>query len=308
MTTLIKGGSLVYGSGIKREDILLSGGVIAEIRESIPEREGMQVVDASSFYVLPGFIASVKAGDEDIAIQSGITTQIKECSIERLKEQFETKSFVTDGQADFVYQVSLSNLSKESLEWLGRRSVKVISLGQFPIHWRDLIPRLQRLGFIFHLESPDRSLLNEVPLPFIVPYSKMKSTIRKRTILHITPAEKLIWQKKMSQLDPYVIESYWFDGFPCPTPSSWKSTDEWMMLVKTMAQIPAKLFGVYPRKGSLALGADADLLFFSKDRQSTHAQGMIPSKVLVRGVTHDGENPALIGRFLPANQTYAFSF
>jgi|GEM_PF-4874786 len=309
MTILIKGGSLVYGSGIKREDILLSDGVIKEIRENISEQEGIQVVDANSFYVLPGFIGSVKVGDEEKAIQSGITTQIKDCSLEGIMERFETESLMTGGQADFVYRVCLSKLTKESLEWLGRRSVKVISLEQFPKSWLDWVPKLQRLGFILHLDSPIRSLLAEVPLPILVPYGKMKSTVRKRTILRITSAEQAIWRKKMNDLDPYIIQSYWFDGFPGPSPiTSFNDPFYWMMLVKTMAQTPAKLFGVYPCKGSLGIGADADLLFFSKDHHRANIEGVFPEKVLVGGRLYEGGNSAVIGRYLRANQTYAFSF
>lgn len=48
--------------------------------------------------------------------------------------------------------------------------------------------------------------------------------------------------------------------------------------VELIASNPAKLFGLYPRKGSLSVGADADLVLFDPDRRVTLRQAAMHSR------------------------------
>jgi dihydropyrimidinase len=90
-------------------------------------------------------------------------------------------------------------------------------------------------------------------------------------------------------------------------------------MVDLLATQPAKLFGLYPRKGTVAVGADADLVVFDPERRetisaSTHHSRCdynlyectkvvgAPELVLLRGtvLVEDGELVATpgIGRFV----------
>jgi dihydropyrimidinase len=101
------------------------------------------------------------------------------------------------------------------------------------------------------------------------------------------------------------------------------SLNRWVQLVSTA---PAKLFGLWPRKGTLAVGADADVVVWDPERKVTLSQKTMhmrvdynpyegrqtvggPSQVLSRGrlvidddkfVGHKGH-----GRFLRRGQTLA---
>ncbi|HEX9967889.1 MAG TPA: amidohydrolase family protein, partial [Solirubrobacterales bacterium] len=91
-------------------------------------------------------------------------------------------------------------------------------------------------------------------------------------------------------------------------------------MVELLATNPAKLLGLHPRKGTLAVGADADLVIFDPEREVTlSAAGLhsrsdhtiyegevvrgAPESVMVRGelVVHRGAlvAPAGWGEFVP---------
>jgi len=54
--TIIRGGLLVSGSGIRRADIGIQGEKIAAVQASLPAEEGARIVDAAGKYVFPGII------------------------------------------------------------------------------------------------------------------------------------------------------------------------------------------------------------------------------------------------------------
>jgi dihydropyrimidinase len=49
-------------------------------------------------------------------------------------------------------------------------------------------------------------------------------------------------------------------------------------LVEAMSTAPAKLHGLYPRKGTIAIGSDADLVLFDDNRRETIAQSRLHSR------------------------------
>ena len=77
-------------------------------------------------------------------------------------------------------------------------------------------------------------------------------------------------------------------------------------MVELLATNPAKLFGLYPRKGTVAVGSDADLVIFDPDKQVTIAARTQHSKVdynLYEGtkVTGSPDVVLLRGRVLVEN-------
>jgi dihydropyrimidinase len=49
-------------------------------------------------------------------------------------------------------------------------------------------------------------------------------------------------------------------------------------MVELLATNPAKLFGLYPRKGTVAVGSDADIVVFDPEKQVTISAAMHHSK------------------------------
>lgn len=316
MRTIIQGGTIVYGSGIKQEDILIHDGKISEIKPSIRPRGDEKLLDATACFVLPGFISTYPEGNlSDYSY--GVTTWIRKIQLTLTDIHAwteESHPFLTFEGMDYVYEVELFEANKEILYKLDDYRVKVIKLGQNiePLEWEWWQPYLQRVGLVVKLEEQAyHRFPSTVTLPLLIPFGNRKRTLRPRTVFQVPVEEQRSWLKWSKRTDPYVTCSYWLDGQESALPPLAKEQDilhYLMMLVKTRSSTPAKLFGIYPQKGSLHIGADADVLILPKDQFTSNIEGVLkPSFIAVHG-NWIGERDKLQGNYLRANRTYAYSY
>ncbi|RXT13924.1 hypothetical protein [Ammoniphilus sp. CFH 90114] len=314
MKTLIQNATIIYPGVTKKEDILIDQGIIKEIRPSIRMKGDAFFIDGSSLYVLPGFIS----GDERGTTQ-GITTRVK--SIRIREEQMSDKNVdpLNDEEElfDYVYHVSLPRLTKQAIEFLDKKRVKVIRVededrnsGWQKIEWQDFEQRILRSGLVADVDEKDYNSMSKLSIPIMLPYSRWSYPTRSRTIIRVTDLEKEGgWQRKWNRMDPVVMRSYWLDQSDMILPKLEKDQEVERYLIRlsyVRSRLPAKLFGIFPMKGSIRVGADADLLLVGKESLRSNAGASFQCKTMLKGRFVDTVNND--GKFLYAHQTYAFAY
>ncbi|RKD25726.1 hypothetical protein BEP19_01935 [Ammoniphilus oxalaticus] len=311
MRTIIQGGTLVYGGGLKQEDMLIVDGKIEAIKQRIRLSGAERIIDARSYYALPGFISSQHQAGADPHDGHGVTAYVR--SLESAE-----RAPVALFPYDYVFQATLTEpLSIPLLEELQRKQVKVVTLPSTMVNaidWQRWKCRLRRYGMVLEVDKADDPLpqLSEVPL--IVPFSGHRRPPRSRDVYKVSGGPQLTaWEKIVSKRDPLVFGGYWLDTQEYRLPrliSECEARSFLIRLVKTRASIPAKLFGIYPQKGSLRVGADADFLLVAK-RHLVSGQGTLfkPDQTWISGkpVAEQGLQPRA-GRLLTRHRTYAFSY
>ncbi len=304
MKTLIRGATLIYAGGPKVEDVLIHNGKIQEIRNCIHPRGGERVIDGTSHYVLPGFIS------EEGTVDHGVTTKIKKVS---LNETVEPRIWTQDqGEEciDYVYRVSVTSLTKELLESLDQERVKVVRVEQ-KLDWQIWEDRIRRAGLVLELDEEEYKGLSNLSIPFIVPYGRIKKVQRSRTILKITDEGKESWAKQVKRMNPLAMRSYWLEEQETLLPKLVKEeeiTRYLSILAHIRSRVPAKAFGVYPTKGALRVGADADLVLFERSHLINQAGTALAPKVMRKGEWIEQGEKAGKCEILRANQTYAYRY
>jgi len=310
MKSIIKGGTLVYSGGVKQEDMLICDGRIEWIKETIHPTGEEQIIDATSYYVLPGFIAS-EDSLMDSAYEHGVTTFIRSSEGIVGEEGHQAMSDIYD----YVYRVSIKKWNKNILQDLYLSQVKVIELDSALLHqtnWEEWQPRLKRYGIVLEVVEEDYPLLKERDIPLIVSFNKGKRMSGTRTVTRVMREQVSKWEKTVGKTDPFVLSGFWTDvvEYPLPRLVENEVVPFLMRLAKTRSSIPAKVFGIYPRKGSLCMGADADFLFVSKETMiKGNETNFKPEQTWIKGVCCvKNENTKGMGRQLPCHMTYAFAF
>jgi hypothetical protein len=299
MRWLIKGGTLVYGSGWKEEDILIEDGKIIEIRPEIKPYGEVKLLDAAANYILPGFIATEM--DRQDGKSFGITTIVKSTNL------------IKDGQEgpqDCVFTTELKELIKSEVYLLAKKGIKVLQIPPGQTKLKNLINeeiwqrRLSDLGIVLYVPDEDYPSYESCWLPLVVDYGKIKCANRSQLVLHVKEERAEEWLRQARRLDMFLLQPYWLDVYSCPVPNL--STEEeiqqfLLILTKARSSLPAKLFGIYPQKGSLHIGGDADLMLVDKNSLIAKSHPFFsPKYVMIKG---EWQNQ---GSNLKAKRTYAY--
>ncbi|WP_134698986.1 hypothetical protein [Ammoniphilus sp. YIM 78166] len=304
MKTLIRGATLIYAGGPKVEDVLIHSGKIQEIRSGIRPMGGERQIDGSSQYVLPGFIS------EEGTLAQGVTTKIKKIHWSETADLGDWNQNQGEECTDYVFRVSLASLTKELLERLDQNRVKVLRVEQ-KLDWRIWEERIQRAGIVLELEADEYRSLAGLSIPFIVPYGRIKKVGRSRTIIKVTDEGRLAWAKQMKKLDPLDMRSYWLEEQETILPKLVKEEEivrYLSILAHIRSRVPAKVFGVFPMKGSLHVGADADLVLLERSQLVDQAGAALVPRVMRKGEWIESGERAGKSQFLSANRTYAYGF
>ncbi|HJV46376.1 MAG TPA: hypothetical protein VJ824_11715, partial [Bacillota bacterium] len=189
-----------------------------------------------------------------------------------------------------------------------------ISVETFPKDWEPWIMRIRRLGLVLDLRYDQQKEVTSLGLPSVVSYSDCRKPCRSRLVVRVRESEMDSWIKGWRQLRPYTPRSYWLDSLTitCPILRSREDLIQYLMFITHVcSRVPAKLLGIFPRKGSIHIGADADLLFFRGKNMLDRCSRLVPDKVMVKGQFIQDFltlKTSRRGEFLVGNQTYAFEY
>jgi hypothetical protein len=311
MKLLIKNATVFYGGWYKREDILISGGKIQEIRERICAGKGMEVLEGKDYLILPGFISTVESETQQVVLQ-GVTTAVKNV-VANIEEDNILMS--ESGLLDYVYRVHLQRWTKKYMEMLGYRRIKLITPVTNIVDWDPWIAQLQRLGMAIDFKNKDFREAIQLPLSVVVAYPLSKRPPRSRIVVRVDETVASQWLRGWRGLAPFNPASYWLDSLTVNGPgitSVHELKDFLLFMSHVRSRVPAKLLGIFPRKGCIHVGADADLLFFQEKSLLGYTGLLQPTKVMLDGQFIDDVAattlPMRKGTYLPGNQTYAFQY
>ena len=231
-------------------------------------------------------------------IRTGCTTLLDVLLPERWMDRAQVAYLKTnhyDSPIDYVWHVGLEVprfTAKEVLEWCrqGFRTIRLYlrHLGDIStLEWETISQILTSYRAMLHLHLPSRLALGRADREELRRrWMEVTRFWNIRIVVEqmLPPFEEEDFEKyyHLYWLDTEhtdrglrALHRQWYDSCPiassikdirCDYRRKWCSEEELLsLLVRLASRNVAKAFGLYPRKGSLAPGADADILFLKKE-------------------------------------------
>jgi hypothetical protein len=271
-------------------------------------------------------------------VESGFTTMLDTIRIDEWMDAEQIHYQITphyNNLIDYAIQISLDarQFTPSHLRLLGRQGIRLIQVNiQDPdemnsFQWNQLYPIIHHYQLSLQLVIPQASAVSRERRCQITKlwlqecqYWKIRTRIEEANPLALIQKEPfyhlaLLPGDQCEKWFAYLCK-YWYDALPVMSSleqitvhgKKWRNNPEELLclLVRLCSANVAKALGVYPRKGCLQAGADADLLFIEKSAWLTNfdlstilncSEICLPSYVMSKGkwIYRDGVHSPLVG-------------
>ncbi len=320
-TTILRGGTIVNGYGVKQADIWIENGQISRVapdcqifKKSIKnDNQPRHIIDVNSFYILPGFLsyqsqksrsahASVPLYQQTrLLLEKGVTSLFDVIALDTWQGMERIDYLLTAYEESAIDYATRIGLTAElftyphvrTLRNAGHRFLELAihSPHQLDlIDWDRLYPILSYSHFALALDILREGSLSQAEHDQLMKdwtntcrYGNLRTIVQGRGKQKISENEYYqLHQLRGKEINEQLsfCKRNWFTHYPIfASLEDWHepiNTNEWMaeellcMLVRLASTNIAKAAGIYPRKGCLAPGADADLLLIAKSEWLTN--------------------------------------
>src|SRR5438093_1272239 len=294
--TVIRNGTVVTATDTSLADVGIAGDKVTAIAAQLPTENATRIVEASGCLVIPGgidvhthldmpFGGTTSADDFQtgtIAAAFGGTTTLIDFAIQykgqTLRQAFDAwmKKAHNKAVTDYAFHCIITDLGSAQLEEMGQLIREGVTSFKLFMAYPETVPQYLYLS----LENMDAPGFESAKYVFTPPLrekrnqEKLWQGLAKDTLQVVSTDHCPFCFKEQKELGK--------DDFT-KIPNGGPGIEHRLSLVYTggvhgkhfspnrfvqlVATAPAKLFGLYPRKGTIAVGSDADLVIFDPNHE-----------------------------------------